>query len=382
MISLHGAYYNNNFGDLLLIKIFENWIKSKVNQTIVYPLVPKADRDSFRSHFPKATIGLEKSQHWQALIYAGGGYFGEPESNRNKTFGGKWNKRFFRLHVLPAEICLWRDIPYAILGVEAGPLSNIFVRQEVRRIVKNARVLSVRNIESKQFLQEELGIRSQINVAPDAALALNETDIPTAALEFVTQRLAPYKGMVLLGIHQPSLYLRKNPQAELLRKSLLASLTLASDVIPILFSDDGDIHSSQKSCNNLAQIIQSSTGKQCLEFPFQGLWETTALISQLSAVLTPKLHVGIVAYGLGVYCESFANHQKTPRFYRQIDRPSQCTMLNNVTEDTVMEKIDRAIQSSRRQVSIRDQNWYKLKEEARLNQSLLFSFLDSVVSSS
>ena len=238
MISLHGAYYNNNFGDLLLIKIFENWIKAKVNQTIVYPLVPQADRDSFRTHFPKATIGLEQSQRWQALIYAGGGYFGEPESNRNKTFGGKWNKRFFRLHVLPAEICLWQKIPYAILGVEAGPLSNIFVRQEVRRIVKNARVLSVRNIESKQFLQEELGIRSQINVAPDAALALNETDIPTAALEVVTQRLAPYKGMILLVIHQLSLYLRKNPQAELLRKSLLASLTLASDVIPILFPDD------------------------------------------------------------------------------------------------------------------------------------------------
>ena len=378
MIGLHGAYYNNNFGDLLLLKIFETWIRENGYSDVVYPRVSEMEQDRFKKHFPNAFFGLSQRKYWKGLICAGGGYFGEPKSHRGKRFGGNWNKRFLKVHALPAELCIWSNIPYAILGVEVGPLSNVFVRQEVKRIFSHATVLSVRNIESKQFIQKTLGICPNVVMAPDAALTITTTDIPAQALNSVDRLLEQHRGMILLGIHYPSAFLANTLQAESMRIGLLSSLAAESDVVPVVFSDSGNSDFSPQ-CDQLVKLIQSSTGKECLSLPFLGIWETVALISKLSAILTTKLHVGMVAYALGIYCESFANHPKVPRFYDQIGRSSQCTMIDSLDQDKVMEKIERAVQFSRSKVSLIDQNWQNIKGEALLHRKLLSSFLSSAV---
>ena len=52
MIAIHGAYYSNNFGDLLLIKLFESWIRSRVDCEIACPMVPERQRERFGCEFP------------------------------------------------------------------------------------------------------------------------------------------------------------------------------------------------------------------------------------------------------------------------------------------------------------------------------------------
>ncbi|PIG94075.1 polysaccharide pyruvyl transferase family protein [Gloeocapsopsis sp. IPPAS B-1203] len=380
MIAIHGSYYNNNFGDLLLIKLVENWVKSKVNSTIVYPMVDKQEQKEFKEHFPNSFIGIKQRETWQALVCTGGGYLGEPNWSHGKKLGGKWNKQFFRRHVLPAEICIWSNTPYAIVGVEAGPLSNIFVRHEVKRILSHASVLSVRNIESKKFIQDTLGIDSEVIVAPDAALTISKEDIPTTALNYVDSLLAPYQGMISLGIHYPSRFLCDTPQAELLRQGLFSTLASTPDVLPVVFSDCGS-NNVPSDTEKLAKIIHNSTGKECLSLPFKGIWETAALISKLSAILTTKLHVGIVAYALGVHCESFATHQKTPRFYKQIGRASQCIMLDDISDkNIVIEKIERALQAARNQVSpINCQEYEQVKQNSLIHKQLVLNFLNSTI---
>ena len=129
-----------------------------------------------------------------------------------------------------------------------------------------------------------------------------------------------------------------------------------------------------------AFTIQNSTGKECLSLPFKDIWETAALISKLSAILTTKLHVGIVAYALGVHCESFATHQKTPRFYKQIGRASQCIMLDDISDkNIVIEKIERALQAARNQVSpINCQEYEQVKHNSLIHKQLVLNFLSTI----
>ncbi len=371
MIALHASYYDDNFGDLLLVKIFEKWIKENTDSDIVYPLVPKMEQKRFQKHFPESIIGLKNQNSWKAMVYAGGGHFGEPDSR-----SASWNKRFFVRHVLPAEIGILRKIPYVILGVGVGPLSNFFVRQEVKRLFAHAKALTVRDEESRDYVLDILRICPQVKMVPDPALTISRSDIPFKAFGRVDPIFELFQDKILLGIHHPYRILSETPQAEIFRESLMSSLKASPDVLPVVFTDS-DAGQNALYCEKLKSAIEEATNNKCLAIPFQGIWETVALISKLSIVLTTKLHVGIVAYALGVYGESFATHSKTSRFYRQIGHPHQCTMFDEMTEEVAFKRITRAIAFARSRGSIMDQAWQKVKEEAHLNHKYVREFLKS-----
>lgn len=379
MIAIHGAYYSNNFGDLLLIKLFESWIRSRVDCEIVYPLVPERQRERFGREFPGVRLGLEGARRWKALVYVGGGYLGEPEKVRGSRLGGKWNQRFLSRHVLPAAVCIWNGTPYAVLGVEAGPLSNVLVRSAARQILGHAQEVSGRNEESGRFARELLEEGANVHVAPDAALSIDRSDIPAEAMETVERMLGPDRGSRLLGIHSPSHLLSEDPKTALLMDTIVSQLSSARDVTPVVFSDRGDA-AMDAACGRLSARVTASIGRECLSIPFAGIWETCALISRLSAIVTTKLHVGIVAYALGVYSESFAVHQKTPRFYRQINGSSRCEMLKDLDVTTASEKVARVVSAARYPFPIEDEFWRSIKKKSDLHRDLLSSFLRSALS--
>ncbi|MGJ3253290.1 MAG: polysaccharide pyruvyl transferase family protein [Elainellaceae cyanobacterium] len=379
MLAIHGAYYDNNFGDLLLIKIFENWAKSAANLPVVYPLVPKKEQPRYDKFFPDSHYGIDRPKDWHALIYSGGGHFGEPDQSSRKGYKGyrSWGLRFFLRHVLPAELCIRNQVPYAIAGVGVGPLSNLMVRREVRRIFDHADLISVRDEESHEFVQKQLGIQD-VHLVPDAALTVSKDDLPAAALDTATQVLGDYGDRPLFGIHHPRYILAETPQAEALRASLIVALAAASDMVPVVFADDGNSKYSEP-CERLAELIRNSTGKPCLAIPFKGVWETVALISKFSAVMTTKLHVSILAYAMGIYCESFAVHPKVARFYRQIGRSHQCTLLRDIDKIVAAKKMERVIAAIDHPDVIQDDHWAAIREQARLNQILMTRFLDAAL---
>ncbi|MEM7769785.1 MAG: polysaccharide pyruvyl transferase family protein [Cyanobacteria bacterium P01_A01_bin.37] len=375
MFAIHGAYYDNNFGDLLLMRIFENWVRSAIPSTIVYPLLPKSEYSRFGHLFPNSQFGVKKWAQWQGLLYAGGGHFGEPQRQAQKGYRGyrSWSLRFFLRHVLPAEMCIRRQVPYLIAGVGVGPLSNPVVKREVQRIFHHADMVSVRNAESQRYVQESLGIEN-VQVIPDAALTLTPEDIPDTVNARVDHLLAPYGDRPLLGIHHPRYILADTPQAQALRTQLVEALKTEPDLVPVIFADDGGGKFSEP-CDQLARLIQDSTGRSCLTVPFKGVWHTVALISRFSAVLTTKLHVAIVAYAMGVYAESCAVHPKVQRFFEQIGRSSQCTLIHDLDEAIAKEKIHRMIQVAHSPVEIRDNTWMETKQHALINKEIVSSFV-------
>ena len=70
-IALHGALDVNNFGDVLLAKIYSDWIVAAG----AIPVMPSAIH-SVREQISAAIDGSYSKA--DAIIYIGGGYFGEP----------------------------------------------------------------------------------------------------------------------------------------------------------------------------------------------------------------------------------------------------------------------------------------------------------------
>lgn len=362
MIALHGAYYNNNFGDLLLIKIFERWLREAGVDEIVFPMVDPSERTQFEKEFPAAKYGLDSVAQWNGLVYAGGGYFGEPQSNRRHWFGGDWNARFCQVHIPPGAFCISKRIPYCIVAVEAGPLSGVGVRRASRRLFNHAQSVSVRNEESLEYVKKRLKVSVDVDVVPDAALTVDHACLPEQVMEDVKALFSPYRNMVRLGIHHPSGYIGAGDKRVRMREGLIAELKKNPEVLPVVFDDSGDCVS--RAAQELSNTIRTEISRDCLVLPFRGIWETVGLIAGLSAVLTTKLHVGIVSYSLGVYCESFASHQKTPRFYQLIERPGQCSFDSAITQEQVREKVQRAIHAGRTGMSIQDDVWKRVKQSA------------------
>ena len=378
-VAFHGNYSDNNFGDLLLCKIFESWVRSAFSCQIIYPMVTEIERTRFRTHFSDSICGLRPFKAWDALVYCGGGLFGDSRSG-SRFLPGNFDRKFIAQNVLPAELSIWKGKPYAIVGMEVGPLSNIFVRRETKRIFEHARAISVRNVESQDYIQEQLGIKQEIICAPDPAVTVSKEDIPQRAEGKIDGLLQQHTNKILLGIHHPRDFLHDFPAAQSLREGLISVLKSSDDVIPVLFTDVGDDRHSVH-CEKLAQIIKAICGIDSVSIPFPGIWETVALISRLSAVVTTKLHVGVVAYSMGVYCESFANHPKTKRFYALTGRHDQCILFRETTKESAIEKIMKAIDSGRRKPLLRDANWERVRREAQAHKGVVSSFLKSFLKS-
>lgn len=363
-VALHGGYCIENFGDLLLFELYSRWVREE-NADVVYPLIPKANQKWFLKHFPNAST----DSNWDVLVFSGGGHFAEPSM---KTWRYKWQKLFLIQHVRIVEQAIREERPYAILGVGAGPISNPFFKNLAKRIFQRAALITVRDQESKEFVEELIG-KSDIQMVPDAALTISKKDIPQNFIEEVRDQLKPFGNVPLLGIHVTESLLSRSSQADVVRQAILARLIHHPEVTPVVFTDYGT--SDPAAVHWFAKLIKRVTAKSCLYVPFENIWKTIALISELSALITSKLHVGIAAQALGIYTESFATDVKIKRFYKQIARASQSEILFDMTQNQIMEKIDRVFDVARQQVQIAQPDLTLMIENALKNKHWLASFL-------
>lgn len=102
---------------------------------------------------------MDQLDRWNQLIYAGGGYFGEPNSSFGKRLSSSWNRRFTEMHAPSGEACITRGIPYAMIALEAGPLSGWGVRRKARRLLRQSAFSAVRNPESQSYLTDDLRVK-------------------------------------------------------------------------------------------------------------------------------------------------------------------------------------------------------------------------------
>lgn len=365
MISLHGAYENENFGDELLIAIQAKWINDE-GYDVCLPFASKVYREQIPSLDKEGSRGLEESEK---LIYTGGGYFGEPN---HKTF--KWGINFFRKkHHIPAKIFKKNNKKYLICGVGAGPITNPITRYTVVKICNFAEKVVVRDTTSYDYLIKYGVIPEKIQVGADVVLSLTIHDLPKGSIEKAKKTLNKDNKNFYLGIH-----IGVSPDDENYKTNVkaamesLANVIKRNSVVPVLIADKRNATSTQEKA---IEYMSSLLDEEPIVYRHSNIWETCAFLSSLDGVVTTKLHVGITAYTLGTRTFGIAAHQKTRRFYNQIKKENYFYELKEV---------DNGIESSL-ELFIKDRYWdeetlqakKELNERALLCKREMLQFLES-----
>lgn len=319
IVSLHGSYYVNNYGDILLINIFYHWVKDQYPSFIVN--LPFVDKNRIKEMPEPSTTGFFNLLKSECLIFVGGGYFGEQPKRK-----GVWSIRNFIRHGIVGLAAIVFKIPIAIIGVEVGPLSKKWFRRVVLKIVKSAKVVIVRNEESVDFLSK-YGINN-VQLTADAVLTLNRemTDVANGGNNYVVMHIPGYSNY------------KKEIEA-LVRYVCEGILHSKMDIDSIIFIEDSPGQYSN-AYTDIFDIVSRFripyTVKQYI-----GTKEVIDTIKNSTAVFTTKLHVGITAAAYNRKVFSTYSHPKTKRLHSQIGNSQNCVALSDLLNERtgIKEKI-------------------------------------------
>lgn len=320
IISLHGSYYSNNYGDILLINMFYQWVKDQFPSLIIN--LPFVNKKQIKEMPEPSTTGIINLLRSECLVFVGGGYFGEQPKRKSL-----WSIRNFMRHGIVGLIAIAFRIPIAIIGVEIGPLSKKWFRWMVLKVVKSAKVVIVRNEESLAFLSEN-GIRNA-QLTADAVLTLNNevTDATNGGDNYVVMHIPGYSNY-------------KRQIEALVRYVCEGILNSKTNIDSIIFMED--LPGQYTDAYTVVFGIASSFGIPYTVKRYMGIKEVMDTINKSTAVFTTKLHVGITAAAYNRKVFSTYSHPKTKRLHSQIGNSQNCVALSDLLneETDIKEKID------------------------------------------
>lgn len=313
-IVLHGAYHTDNFGDMLLMHLYRQWLEACAPEVeIRMPFVPAATQTRFDPGPRRGLAGLAGAR---LFVYGGGGYFGEPPSNV-----ARWSLRLALRHLSPGLLAAMGGADVIVCGVGVGPLNHPLPRRMLTKLLARAVLIAVRDEPSRTTLVG-LGVDSKlVIVTADAAMTLRVPDLPASSVSQARTFLRGVTGHPTLAVHMS--------QAS-------AASGLADDVVRfarerpslrvIAVTDQAHAAGQLSAQTELAARLPD----QALTYVYRGPWELSALLAEMDMVITTKLHVGVVSVALGTAVRSYPVHTKTPRFYDQIDAANACRPLRTL----------------------------------------------------
>jgi polysaccharide pyruvyl transferase WcaK-like protein len=361
-VSIHGSYYGNNFGDMLLLSLYVRWIREcTTNVTINLPLASATNRQLLGAD----TKGIVKALFGgDALLYAGGGYFGEPEQRRIR-----WTIRNYARHVFIGKLFKMLNRPIAIIGVGAGPVSGGLLRRNIVDLCNYASTLVVRDHPSRSFLVKYGVPANKISVATDAALTIRREHIPEQALLHVRRMYPCLCRQDVIGVHLSHVRGYSNGSSVLFDD--IVAYARSNPERKFLLLVDGISRRRRKLEQECAAIeLLDALGDQALLSEYSDPWILIAVLSRLKLVVTTKLHVGIASVALGTPVVSFPYHQKTPRFFSQLGASERCRSISTLRAGEAAGLIEK-FYGRRDGSKIAD----ALARTADINKSAVFDFV-------
>ncbi|MBR2992886.1 MAG: polysaccharide pyruvyl transferase family protein [Clostridiales bacterium] len=352
-IYVHGSFESNNFGDFLLYKLALEAIKnfSAMNKAEVRILSDSVSK-MYKELYPIETMSVFKAiKVCDAVVFVGGGYLGEPGKNIKN-----WNKHFYKAHALPLLLSSLKKKKTAIIGVGAGPVSNKFIRFAIDKSIKNASVISVRDIESKEFLLS-LNKDIEVSVHPDWVLS-------SSFDSFIDFSSCNEENRMFIHVTGNNL-----DQVDILIASLCK---LREHYNNLRFTVGTD--NTQVKQYDIAKYIFGKIGN---EFDKLYLYDDpNQLIMELSKcryIITDKLHVGICGIRMGKHVLSLPIHPKIYRFYNQIAYNSNYVIpFDKISADKLPDQLTGFIENCE---TIEIENIIKDSDK---NIELLYDFLSAL----
>lgn len=354
LVSLHGAYFPNNYGDVLILAIQANWIREINNNEVALPFATDIYRTTIKASELKGKESIQKSDF---LVYGAGGYLGEPPKGNLK-----WSLNFLRNHLKPALIAKSSKVPYQINGTGAGPLSNIVTRNALTYIANNADSIIVRDTESQEYIGNFSKKNKLIHSSADVALSLTKKDLDSKIVDYVKEKYLNFSG-IKIGIHAGAdrFDTVHGSNVQIFMDETIEFFNSHLDLTPVILIDnDNDIQ------NEATKYLNENLKNNTVVYKHNDIWETTAILSELDSVITNKLHIGIVNYAMGNVPISFPYHSKTKRFYRQIGLNKLCIPIDQIERKIVLERISQVYND----IVKGDLSKYQAKREELLIKSL------------
>lgn len=315
MYVVHGSYFNNNFGDTLLIKLMCDELASLVGKKNVFLATKGNKSEQILIGYP--VLPKNRRLEVQYLIYAGGGYFGEPPASGLRLF--KWYIRNYIRHVI--WLTDFKKAKIGVFGVGYGPLSLPLLRKALNIPLTKAQVILFRDKESLSGFNN---YNKKSNVKRDIC-----TDFALSVKPLSNKR------QKIIALHLPKVSI------ENVKKILEAIKESSYSSFDIDFISDGDGDFSTKYVSSIDNILYELEMKNTLRFTtYTDIDELINRLSIYSFVITSKLHVGIVTIALGGKVISLPWHSKTIRLYRQLGVENFCLPLQDFKKHSLKEIIE------------------------------------------
>lgn len=290
---IHGSYYTRNFGDLLLAEL----AGQKVSQLGHRPLCPWLMDDATQQVSLDSGSGLASCFLGRPLIFGGGGYLSNTGGRRRAL---RW--------LVPALATRTFGMPYIISGPGSDDAIKKNLASEYRNLIELADEVAVRDEESRDALRA-IGVKRNIEVTADSAITVEEGDIPQANMQEAVDLIPKNQNAICLNAPQ----LSQGDLQALVSTVKQHTKTLQGVRVWLYENEAFNRH-------HLESILADEGMSDDIIVSYRDMWSVVAIISRCIAVITTQLHVGIVAYALGIPPSSISAHSKTKRFYRQINR--------------------------------------------------------------
>lgn len=324
MVVLHGNGRVLNYGDNLLMMIFQMWAEKELGPDSVRWLF-------INTEVAKMTglqgCGLQELVKSDAVIYCGGGYFTQPPKGLLK-----WTIRNSIYYTLPVLFSNYvRRKRLAIFGVGIGDC-NAFYSCQVRKIVDLCDKVVVRDVESLQVVQHWIGNSQKVEQLTDAALAIKGV-FPTEPIrEGITDQQR-----IIIHISK-----ERFSDVDIVAAVENVIRYLDSKKYQIVLITDTKAPTPNEQDRIVAKL--SETSNELHIHKYESVSQLTNIIMDSDIVITTKLHVGIVGSIYGKCVISIPCHSKIPRFYDHIGWAEACFDFSSETtlQEWLLMKIDLA----------------------------------------
>ena len=310
-ISFIGALWTNNFGDVLLAKLFKQSFEK--NGDVILKYINLSEEVS-------SELGVHNSSFLDffktdKIVFIGGGYLSEPPNKQTK-----WILSRFKLIFMYAFFAKILHKPYYIIGVGAGPINNRLSKYILKKFCNGAENIIVRDGYSYETLKK-LRVTTNIEISFDYALKLKET----------------YKSSADKNTKKIVLHLTSKQQ--LLNEYIIKFFIYNVNNKEVWFIEDhpGEYERVKKVNPNIENLIGSNyilyTNNETM----------ISNIDMFQFILTSKLHVGIVSSVLNKSICSFPYHDKVKQFYYEIGRDKLCFSKNILNEKDINAHINNCL---------------------------------------
>ena len=325
LIQLHGAFETNNYGDLLLGKIFGEYLINKGHILLI-----KGGCKEIYEFFGDKVV---KKGRPVVAIFCGGGYL----CDGNNRFTLHMIKTIYKEMFL----CRIRRIPYYIIGAGTKEFRNRLFRPFIKYSISGAQNIIVRNDLSKNDL-EKINIHKKIKVTTDNVMALTVDYVDNHIYEEVKRCILSHfdKRRKIVLIHINSFALdgdnHINDGQELLMKAIWSFSKKNNEFNYLIVCD----HPTELFINQCKVIAQGFDSNNSYLYIPDNISQMLAVIKLSDFVITTKLHVGITATAFHKSIVSFPIHPKTLRFYAQLQMDERVMMLKDcVNIDNIINHI-------------------------------------------